>query len=536
VESRIARRALGVALAAGIGADILFDRTALGINVPIATVAALALVTWFGPGWRTVDRSDLWLPGLALVASLGPMFRTDPSVVALDAWLVAAAIAAWSFAVSGVAVTRGTARAAAWLGVTAGVAVATALLWLAAKSGADGAYSTGSRQLGRFAPAARGAIIAVPVVLGFAVLLGSADAVFGRALDDALRLPNLDELIGRGVFTLLAAALIAAPIAIAAGAASRAGSGLFVAGVAKEPPPAPPPAPLPEGFVATESPPEPVTANAPVAASAPATAPAPAHRAGATEAFVVLLAVDALFGLFAIVQVVYLFGGRDTLTTIGMSYSDYARQGYFQLAFVVGLAGLLLLGAHEVMGRTRRFLWAGLALLLLTGVILASAALRLRLYQDAYGWTELRFFVAASIAWLAAGVGITIGLILANRMRWVAHGLAISAVAITLAVSIVGPQAFVMQQNIARALDPALVPEGGHSGLDIEYGLTLGDDAVPALVDVLPRLPDVERKQARFELELRRATMADDQGGMSPFAWNLAREQARAALDRLPPP
>jgi hypothetical protein len=44
---------------------------------------------------------------------------------------------------------------------------------------------------------------------------------------------------------------------------------------------------------------------------------------------------------------------------------------------------------------------AGLGLLVLTGGVLVSAMLRLRLYQDAYGWTELRFYVFAAIIWLA---------------------------------------------------------------------------------------------------------------------------------------
>jgi two-component system sensor histidine kinase BaeS len=217
-----------------------------------------------------------------------------------------------------------------------------------------------------------------------------------------------------------------------------------------------------------------------------------------------------------------------------MTYSDYARQGYFQLVGVVALAGLLLLGAHEIAGRRRDLLMAGLALLVLTGVILASAALRLRLYQDAYGWTELRFFVAVSIGWLAAAVVIAILLLASNRMRWVAHGLAISAVVITLAISAIGPQAFVMDQNIARALDPGLVPAGGHSGFDLDYGLTLGDDSIPALVAALDRLPSGDRMNALAELWARRHDLETDGTTSSPFAWNLSRERARAALVNLP--
>lgn len=515
MDASIARRAVMAALAGGIVAELLFDDVALGINVPIATLATLALVALLGRR-RPADPLDWWLPAVAVAASLGPALRTDPSVVALDGWLAAFAVAAWSFAVSGVAVTRRAARVVALMAVQAGIATVIGFAWLLTRIGADGALSRGTRQLGRAAPILRGAIIALPVLFGFAILLGSADAVFGHALDEALRLPDIDDLAGRAAFAAVAAVLVAGPITVAAGArglldpiddpVDRPDAGRSdVAGAG--------PGRTSDGL-----------------AEAPAVPPARA-RSGATEAIVVLVAVDLLFAAFALVQVVYLFGGTDTLAAIGMTYSDYARQGYFQLVGVVALAGLLLIGAHEVAGRRRDLLAAGLALLVLTGVILASAALRLRLYQDAYGWTELRFFVAASIGWLAAAVGIAIALLATNRMRWIAHGLAGSAVAITLLVSVIGPQAFVMDQNLARVLHPELVPPGGHSGFDAEYGLSLGDDTVPALVAVLDRLPPLERAQAVASLDARRRETAAARGAGSPFAWNLARERAKAALD-----
>jgi hypothetical protein len=254
----------------------------------------------------------------------------------------------------------------------------------------------------------------------------------------------------------------------------------------------------------------------------------------ATEALVVLAAVDLLFGAFAAVQVVYLFGGADTLAAIGMTYADYARQGYFQLVVVVALAGLLLVGVHQVTGRTRGFLVAGFALLGLTGVILASAALRLRLYQEAYGWTELRFYVAASILWLAAGAGIAALLLWRDRMRWLAHGLAMSAVAITLGISALGPHAFVTHENLARVLHPELVAPGGHPGFDAEYAVTLSDDAVPDLVAALDRLSAADHDVVLFDLRRRRDELAADLASSPWIAWNLARERARAALEAVP--
>jgi hypothetical protein len=339
--------------------------------------------------------------------------------------------------------------------------------------------------------------------------------VFGRALDDALHLPvDLGEVLGRGLFSAIAAWLVAGPMALAVGArevmTSAAASPEALADAGRNGRPA-------EGAPTSE----------------PGVA-VPRPRVGTTETFVVLVAVDVLFAAFAVVQVLFLFGGADTLAAIGMTYSDYARQGYFQLVGVVALAGLLLLGAHEVIGRTRSFVVAATALLALTAVILGSAALRLALYQGAYGWTELRFFVGASIAWLALCLGFAVALLLRDRMRWLPHALAMSGVGVTLAVSAIGPQAFVMHQNVARALDPGLVAPGGSAGLDIDYGLSLGDDAIPELVAALPALPDDQRGFLTTSLQVRRDELAAETRDESPLAWNLARMRAREALSSLP--
>ena len=512
MEPRIARHALIAALLAGVAADGIFDRAPLGVGVPIATAAVLAMITWFGPHRRPADPIDWWLPAVALAASVGPALRTDPTVILLDLGLIAASVTAWSVAVSGIAVTRRTAAVITTLGAQAGLALAIGPAWLVARVGADGAFARGRSQLGGLAPVVRGTVVAVPVVAGFALLLGSADAVFGRVLEDALRFPvDLDEAWRRAAFAVIAAAVLAGPLTIAA----AAGGALRWAGLRP---------------IEPES--EPATTSGPLAA----TAPADAARSGATEALVVLLAVDLLFAGFAAVQLVYLFGGRDTLAAIGMTYSDYARQGYFQLVGVVGLAGLLAIGAHQVVGRTRSFQVAALTLLGLTSLILASAAVRLALYQGAYGWTELRFLVAASIGWLGACLALAIVLLAADRMRWLPHGLAMSAIAATLVVSAIGPQAFVMRENLARVLDPTQVAPGGEAGIDLAYGMTLGDDAIPDLVAALAVVPARQGSILLRQLELRREELEREAATAGPLSWNLAREQARAALARLATP
>jgi hypothetical protein len=504
VDPRIARRAIAGALIAGVLADIAFDRVALGINVPLATMAILALVTWFSPRRRPADPIDWWLAGTAVVASLGPALRTDPTVVVLDLTLVLGSLGGWSLAVAGIPVTRRIAVEVLELGLEALLAVGTGAALILARSGADDFLARRAALFCRAAPLVRGLLVALPVVGVFTVLLTSADAVFGRGLEEILNHPvDLGEALRRAVFVLGAAWLVGGPIALAGGALRPPLARATDAGI---------PGPSEAG-------------DAPAAAAA---------RRGATEAMTVLVAVDALFAIFAAVQVMYLFGGADTLAAIGMTYSDYARQGYFQLVAVVALAGLLLVAVHLVVGRTRGFLISVAALLALTAVILASAALRLRLYQEAYGWTELRFYVAASIVWLAAGAVIAAALLWRDRMRWLAHGLAVSAVAITLGISALGPHAFVTHENLARVLNPALVAPGGHPGFDAAYAVTLGDDAVPELVATLDRLAPMDRIVVMRDMERRRDELGRDVGSAGWPAWNLARERAREALGGLP--
>jgi hypothetical protein len=251
---------------------------------------------------------------------------------------------------------------------------------------------------------------------------------------------------------------------------------------------------------------------------------------GATEALVVLVAVDLLFAAFVLVQLSYLFGNVATVLGAGVTFSDYAREGYFQLVAVVVLAGGLLIVAEAAGGRRRAFLAAALALVALTFVILASAAVRLALYLQVYGWTELRFYVAASIAWLAIG-GALLGILIArDRIRWLAHGLAFAAMAVTLTVTAIGPQAFITDQNLARAMSPANVVAGGHTGLDGDYLAGLGDDAIPSLVAAQPSLDRATAATLLPILQRRFHELQADTSTTGWASWNLARARAWSAL------
>jgi hypothetical protein len=252
---------------------------------------------------------------------------------------------------------------------------------------------------------------------------------------------------------------------------------------------------------------------------------------GTVEALVILLTVDLVVAAFVGLQLAYLFGGLDTLAAIGMTYSDYARRGFFELVAAACLACAVVVGLETtVERRSRPYLAALLGLVALSAVVLISAAMRLRLYQDAYGWTELRLYVLVAIASLGMALVATAALILADRTRWLGHALAVVGVVALVGLNLVAPSAVVAEHNIARVLDPSLVPADGHAGLDLEYLSVLPDDAIPVVVAALPMLPEPDASAIRSYLEERRVELAVDPAYRSPWAWNLGRERAREAL------
>jgi Domain of unknown function (DUF4173) len=505
MDRSIARRILAVGLGLGLLAELVLDGPALGLNVPLMTLALLSAAWLLRRPGRAPDPLDAWLPVVAVVIAGFVAMRGDPFLALLDSLVALAFTGASMAAFSGLPVTRRSASVIAGIGVW----VIGALAWgptraLAAArpappialEGWDGTEGTGSRLPSWSGPVARGLLVGIPLALIFAVLFASADPIFRRGLDDVLGLRiDLGSFPGRVLFVAASAWFAIAMLAIAAGGLPMMERGTSLGAAASSP---------------------------------------PIDRLrglGLVEALVILLVVDLVVAAFVGLQLAYLFGGVDTLAAIGMTYSDYARRGFFELVAATCLACAVIVALETtVERRSRPYLAALLALIALSAVVLVSAALRLRLYQDAYGWTELRLYVLVAIASLGMALVATAGLVLADRTRWLGHALAVIGVVALVGLNLVAPSAVVAEHNIARALDPSLVPADGHTGLDLEYLSVLPDDAIPVVVAALPMLPEPDRSAIESFLEARRVELAVDPAYQGPWAWNLGRERARAAL------
>jgi hypothetical protein len=256
-----------------------------------------------------------------------------------------------------------------------------------------------------------------------------------------------------------------------------------------------------------------------LAARRPPSRPGPARRSvGAAESICALLMVDLLFATFVAVQVTVLFGGEEhVLRTAGLTYAEYAREGFGQL-LAVGVLALALVAGAVHFGRPetprRAHLLRGLLglLVVLTVVVLASAVHRLGLYEEAFGFTRERLVAHAFMLWLAGVFALVLLALALGRGAWLRRTVTIGTGFALLAFSAANPDALVAERNLERAKATGRV--------DLAYLARLSADATPQLT----RLP-ARHERVVLRNQAERLAAPDGWAG-----WNLARERARDAL------
>jgi hypothetical protein len=238
------------------------------------------------------------------------------------------------------------------------------------------------------------------------------------------------------------------------------------------------------------------------------------------EWVVPVLVVDALFVAFLAAQLTSLFGGDAYVqATTGLTYAEYVHQGFGQLVAVTLLTLLVVASAARrapKRARSDRLLLRVLLglLCLLTFVVVGSALHRLYVYEQAYGFTQLRLLVAAFEIWLAVVVALLLVAGVTLRGRWLPRAALACGAAVLVVLAVLNPDTYVAQHNVDRF---------EHTGrLDWRYLRSLSADAVPAL----DRLPEPYRSCTL-------AGIAPVPDGDLP-AWNLGRERAAEILRARP--
>ena len=333
---------------------------------------------------------------------------------------------------------------------------------------------TKNQSLKRAAPVLRGILLALPVVAILAALLASADPIFNDQLTNLLQIfdiQHLPENIFRLIYILIMAYLL---------------TGIYLSAIASKTP-------------------EPLADS-----SQPRVKP----FLGMTETGIILASVNLLFGFFVVIQFRYFFGGQANIHAAGYTYSEYARKGFSELVIVslLSLMLYLVLGAithrdnrtHQHIFTTLNIFMIGFVL-----VILVSAFQRLRLYEDAYGFSRLRTYTHVFILFLGALLVTTVLLELFRQRRYFALATLITVFAFTLSLAGLNVDAFVARQNIQRAVSG--------QELDAYYLGNLSYDALPAVLKIYQNetLPSDIHNLLGAELACREFQMTDEK----PLPW-----------------
>jgi hypothetical protein len=456
-----------VIIAAGAAAAC-FDITArqglasVGTAAWIAVVAVAVLLSG-----RIRGRTSRWLLIAAPVLGLALGFRESPWVaVPVVAGVIALLLLGVSLGADGGTLTGTFPGLAARVGQVAGhLTLAPGMF---RRRGEAAGEERANRARKAVEAAGRGALLGIPVMLVVGALLGVADPIFRSWFN----LPSLAlhlVLLCAGAWIVL---------------------GLVRAASAAQPAPGLPRAPA----------------------------------LGMAEAACVLAGLSALYATFVVAQFVALSGaGHRILVTEGLTYSQYARNGFFQLLACAGITLVVLLSVRACATADHpalRALSAVTAALTISVVIVAIR--RLQLYEGAYGLTMLRLACLVSAAWIGV-VFLLLAAAIAPRglpRRMLPAAVLISGLLFTAGWSVSNPAAIVAQTNLHRA---------GHGHrLDVFQAADLGPDAFPVLARGLGQLSRSQAAELRQAICASGAFAASTSQGFSFSAAAAAHALSRA--------
>ena len=307
----------------------------------------------------------------------------------------------------------------------------------------------------RYAAVGRGLALAFAPVVLFIVLLANADAVFEKVVSPSF---SLDPEIA--IDNLFVGLLI---MVLSAGLLRK----LFL--YIKKPPVTHPPLQTPTA----------------------------ALKLGITEIETVLIALNAVVGLFVAIQFRYLFGGANLVQgTTGLTYAEYARRGFFELLTVVAISVPILVAMNGLLHRERRMdqrifrCTAGLFIVQLF-IVAASAIERMRLYVDFFSLSPLRLYALAGMAFLVGVLALFLGTTLRGRPDRFAFCSLTWLATVVIGLNVLNPDAVIAKYNLQ---------DRPGQRVDVALLASLSSDATPVLIGGMDHLSDEDEVRLRQSL------------------------------------
>lgn len=412
---------LGWAALIGFLVQALAFRHAPGLGAAISGLA-LTLGIRFGPSDRPPNR---WLIYAAALFFGSLAIRASEVLIALNAMAGLTAV---------VMATYSTKRPVGeWTVSQTIMAVLVPPVAATAYGPSTTFRSLPSHHRGHLGPILIGLIIGVPILLVFGTLFASADAVFSDLVDRLVAVDVIRSVAGHIFWSVTLGSLLV-------------GMWMFSSQIK-------------ESALGFRAP--------------------PAGRGIETTTVLVLL--NALFAVFVVIQIGYLFGGVDSNP---VTLSEHARQGFFELVAVASLVlGIVLVASwtgHNATERSTVVNWLSQSLIALTGLVLISAVRRMLAYWEAFGLTELRLYTTVFMLWIAiALVAMAFSITRSDTRPFVRVVLSAAAV-LLIGLTVANPDAIIARTNLGRQ---AIIQT------DVSYLGGLSVDRVPVITEYVRNHP-----------------------------------------------
>ena len=202
--------------------------------------------------------------------------------------------------------------------------------------------------------------------------------------------------------------------------------------------------------------------------------------------FILMIVLNVIYFVFDIIQIKSLMFHY---VGLNINYSEYAREGFFQLMLVSLINMIIVLKANKTDDRTILINVLSIIMVIFTFVIIISSILRMNLYESMYGYTLLRLLVYIT---LFTEIILIIPLILyiINNKFNITKSFIIIIITVYTAINFINIDSIIAKRNIQRYFD--------NKDIDIEYLENYHTDNVRDLIVLYENTNDYNLKQSLY--------------------------------------
>lgn len=235
----------------------------------------------------------------------------------------------------------------------------------------------------------------------------------------------------------------------------------------------------------------------------------------------ILILLNITYVLYTVIQFQYFFSGS---LQAGFTYAEYARRGFFELMIVTLINLSLIIFVLNFVKQQNKIKWFIRMLLtflvLFSIVMLASAFIRLYLYEEVFGFTLARVLPHSFMVFLTVIYGFTLLKIWIERISLIRF-FSMTAIVYYTLLNMANVDRFIVDQNLARYEKTARI--------DIEYLNSLSYTGLDGLITLYEKEPSIHG----LEQLLKERQLEEYSNEESWQSYNFTKDKVVDRLEKL---